>query len=299
MKNSSNKYIYSIIALFICVLILAPSTVVYANELVNKPVFSIIQPITGVALPIENLHDSLTERLNYYLVDSYTNGIIDEQKYNEIVSSGMISETAFFENSVFVGDSLTVGFSDYCRTHDSIASESTYFLARVSCSAKATVSKNALTKYANIMPKYNGRVQYIEDSVSQLPNVKKLFICYGMNDLTSSTPEQFLEDMQTLIARITEKTPGLQVYVISIPCVVANVNNGYLNNKNIQTANILLQNACVNNGWGFINIAEYLMGADNALRPEYSSDNYVHENTKAYHIWNKVLKEYAYLEITK
>lgn len=298
MKRISNKYFNTVIALSICMLIVAPSTV-YAEELVNMPVFSIVQPVTGIALSSENLQDNLTERLNYYLVDSYTSGSIDEQKFNDIVSSGMISENAFFANSVFVGDSLTVGLSDYCKTHESFASDTTYFLARVSCSAKAAVSDNALTKHAGIMPIYNGQVQYIEDSVSQMPNVSKLFICYGINDLTCGTLEQFIENMQTLIARITAKTPGLQVYVISVPCVVADVNVGCLNNQNIQLANILLQNVCTANGWGFINISEYLMGEDGALRPEYSSDNYVHENDNAYHVWNKALKNYAFLEITK
>ena len=96
------KYTNSVIALFICMLILTPSTV-YAEELAYMPAFSVIQPITGAALPNENLSDSLTARLNYYLVDNYTNGTIDEQQFQEIVSSGMVSENAFFANSVFVG----------------------------------------------------------------------------------------------------------------------------------------------------------------------------------------------------
>ena len=292
------KYTNSVLALFICMLILTPSTV-YAEELVNMPAFSIIQPITGAALANENLTDSLTARLNLYLVDNYTNGNIDEQKFNEIVASGMISENAFFANSVFVGDSLTVGFKDYCRTHESIASDSTYFLARVSCSAKAAISPNALTEHAGIMPIHNGQVQYIEDSVSQLPNISKMFICYGMNDLTCSSPTQFVSDMQTLITRIMAKTPGLQVYVLSIPCITSGVNTGYLSNESIQTANILLQEICMQNGWGFINISEHLMGPENAIRPEYSSDSYVHENSRAYKIWNSVLKDYAFMEITK
>lgn len=280
-------------------LILTPSTV-YAEEMAYMPSFSIIQPITGAALPNENLSESLTSRLNEYLADSYANGSIDEQQFNEIVSSGIVSENAFFANSVFVGDSLTVGFRDYCRAHsDSIATDSTYFLARVSGSAKAAISKNALTTHASIMPMYNGCVQYIEDSVSQMPNISKMFICYGMNDLTTSTPEQFISDIQTLITKITAKTPGLQVYVISIPCVMSDVDNGFLNNANIQSANILLMDVCAQNGWGFINITERLMGADNAIRPEYSADKYVHENSRAYKIWNNVLKDYAFMEITK
>ena len=41
------------------------------------------------------------------------------------------------------------------------------------------------------------------------------------------------------------------------------------------------------------------MGPDNAICPEYSYDSYVHENSRAYKIWNNVLKDYAFMEITK
>jgi lysophospholipase L1-like esterase len=269
------------------------------EESAAAPSYSVIQAVTGAALTNEYLTEDLTSRLNYYLVDSYTNGSIDVQKYDEIVNSGLISDNAFFANSVFVGDSLTVGFESYCKSKNSIATDTTYFLARVSGSAKACISSNALTKYANIMPKYNGKVQFVEDSISQMPNVEKMFICYGMNDLTGSTPTEFVSNMQTLINRIKEKNPQLSIYVISIPCVVADVNTGYLNNKNIQKANVLLQDMCTANGYGFINIFEHLMGSNNAIRSEYSSDNYVHETTAAYAVWNKVLKDYAFEEITK
>jgi lysophospholipase L1-like esterase len=298
----------------ICTLLLIPSTVhadedevsvlsgiIFDEETAATPTpsYSIVQTVTGAALTNEYLTENLTSRLNNYLVDSYTDGSIDVQKYDEIVNSGLISENAFFANSVFVGDSLTVGFESYCKSRSSIATDTTYFLARVSGSAKACISSNALSKYANIMPKYNGKVQYVEDSISQMPNIEKMFICYGMNDLTGSTPEQFVADMQTLITRIKAKNPQLLVYVISIPCVMANVNTGYLNNSNIQKANLLLQDMCSVDGYGFINIFEHLMGSNNAIRPEYSSDKYVHETSAAYAVWNKVLKDYAFAEITK
>jgi lysophospholipase L1-like esterase len=271
------------------------------SEPVATPRYSTVQTVTGAALSNEYLTESLTSRLNYYLVDSLSNGSIDIQKYDELVNSGIISENAFFANSVFVGDSLTVGFENYCKSKSSssISTDSTYFLARVSGSAKACISSNALTKYANIMPKYNGQVQYVEDSISQMSDVEKMFICYGMNDLTGSTPTEFVNDMQTLINRITDKNPQLSVYVISIPCVMADVNTGYLNNKNIQKANVLLQEMCSDNGYGFINISEHLMGSNNSIKSEYSSDKYVHETSTAYAVWNKVLKDYAFEEIIK
>jgi lysophospholipase L1-like esterase len=290
------KFFTIAVSIVILSVLLVPSTSLADGE---SPKYSIVQAVTGAALTNDYLNEDLTSRLNNYLVNSYISGSIDVQEYDEIVNSGLISETAFFENSVFVGDSLTVGFENYCKLTNSIATDSTHFLARVSCSAKACISSNALTKHSNIMPKYNGQVQYVEDSISQMPNIEKMFICYGMNDLTGSTPQEFVADLQTLINRIRIKNPQILVYVISIPCVMANVNTGYLNNNNIQEANILLQQMCTENGYGFINISEHLMGSNNAIKPEYSSDKYVHETSAAYAVWNQVLKEYAFEEITK
>lgn len=298
-KNKSG-YACSVIALSVLMLFLAPSTVYAAEIETSLPSFATVQPLTGNALCADLLTSSLTDSLNHYLVDNYVTGQISLEQYNTVLYSGMISENAFFADAVFVGDSLTVGFEEYCRSHsDSIATDSTRFLARVSCSAKAAISPNALTAHAKIMPKYNGSVQYIENAVAQMENVNKMFICFGMNDLTGSTPQQFLSDMQTLILRVLSVRPDMKVYVISIPCIVSGAHSGGLSNNSIATANLLLQEACLANGWGFVNLSEYLMGPDGALRLEYSSDHYVHETTKAYAIWNKVLKNYAFMEITK
>lgn len=298
-RNKSG-YVCSVLALFILMLFLAPSTVYAAEAQTSLPSFSTIQPLTGNALCADILSSSLTDSLNHYLVDNFVAGTINLEQYNAMLCSGMISETAFFADAVFVGDSLTVGFEQYCRSHsDTVATESTRFLARVSCSAKAAISPNALSTHAKIMPKYNGSVQYIENAIAQMEHVHKMFICFGMNDLTGSTPQQFLADMQTLILRVLSVRPDMKVYVISIPCIVSGAHSGGLSNSSITTANLLLQEACLANGWGFVNLSEYLMGADGALRPEYSSDHYVHETAKAYAIWNKVLKNYAFMEITR
>lgn len=201
----------------------------------------------------------------------------------------------FFEHSVFVGDSLTVGFQAFCSSlTDSIASESTYFLARESGSAQAAISEKALTTFANIMPKYQDKVQLIEDSIAQMPDVEKVFICFGMNDLVSTTPEKFVQNLETLINRILAKRPDVTIYILTVPCIIDGVQTGSLSNANIQNANVLLNAICAEKQWGFINTTEYLMNNNHAIRSEYSSDGYVHENAAAYRIWTKVLRNYAY-----
>lgn len=203
---------------------------------------------------------------------------------------------SFFENTVFVGDSISVGFANYCQYNsDSLASNSTYFLAKESCGAFIVTSELALTKYANKMPSYQGQIQYIEDSIFQMEHLEKVFICYGINDLVGSSPEEYIIDMTILIDRILNKSPNLSIYIISIPCITENATSGYLSNDSIQAANQLLETTCTEQGWGFVNLTEYLMNENLAIRPEYSSDNYVHQNNYAYQVWTKVLRNYAYM----
>ena len=75
MKNSKKSlYGRSILALFLCLVLLAPLTV-YAQEEIKMPVvYSTVQPLTGSAIPTDYLLSSLVERLNKYLVNSFTVG---------------------------------------------------------------------------------------------------------------------------------------------------------------------------------------------------------------------------------
>lgn len=223
----------------------------------------------------------------------YVQGLTGSAQYAD-TSSLTDYDISFFEHSVFVGDSISVGFETYCNSHsNTILTDSTYFLARVSCSAKAVVSKNATTTHANVVPMYQGKVQLIEDSIMQIGDIQKVFICFGVNDLVGCSPEEYISNIQILVSRIKEKNPEVTIYMISVPCVCENVSTGYLNNIAIQETNTLLHDICIENQWGFINLTEYIMNADYSIRPELSSDGYVHENNMAYDIWTYVLKKYA------
>ena len=148
------------------------------------------------------------------------------------------------------------------------------------------------------MPLYNDVPQYVEDSIQQIGNIEKVFICFGVNDLVASSPEEYINNMSTLVSRILEKNPDVSIYMISIPCVVETVSTGYLSNDTIMRANQLMQDHCTQQKWGFINLTEFLMNENLAIRTEYSADGFVHENAAAYDVWIKVLQNYAYEGMT-
>lgn len=300
IKNTKNqKCIHRIIPLLLLLVFTFTSSFVYAQNDAKAGQNS-EQDFSSAPLDIPRKEDSNLSfaTFNDMPVPSAAIPLVQSLTMTAVSANTLYQDKdydSFFENSVFVGDSLSVGFKNFCiQDSDSIASESTYFLARESGSAKAAVSSNALTRYAKIMPEYQGTVQLIEDSITKMPDIQKVFICYGMNDLVGSTPTQFVQNLETLINRILDKSPNVSIYVLSIPCVMADVQTGQLSNSSIQSANALLAAACTENQWGFINIAEYLMDTNLSIKEAYSSDGYVHENNSAYREWTKVLRNYAY-----
>lgn len=203
----------------------------------------------------------------------------------------------FFDDAIFVGDSITVGLSNYYDTQrGKVFADSTQFLARVGCAAKMCVSQNPLSTYATYMPYNNGSLTLVEDGVAA-SGAKKVFIDYGLNDLVGSTPQQYMDNLVTLIGRIKEKSPDVDIYIISTTYVVDGAENGTLTNANIRKSNENVKNYCAEYGYGYIDIADYLADSNGCLNSNNSSDQYVHQNSKAYSIWVKVLRHYASKQI--
>lgn len=226
------------------------------------------------------------------------NLIMDERIPTENLYTGADAD-AFFADAIFVGDSVTLGLSNYYqKLHGGIFAETTQFLAQVGCSAKMCISAHPLEKYSKYMPKYDGRLCRIEDGIA-LSGAKKVFIDYGLNDLTGSTVGEFVEDFTILLNRIKDKNPAVQIYVISTTYVVNDAQSGLLTNNNIRKANDAIKAYCTENGLGYLNIADYLADAEGGLHSQYSSDQYVHQNTRSYDMWVKVLRHYAHTQMTE
>ena len=108
-RNKSG-YVCSVLALFILMLFLAPSTVYAAEAQTSLPSFSTIQPLTGNALCADILSSSLTDSLNHYLVDNFVAGTINLEQYNAMLCSGMISECLCFAVEFLVFLCVIFGF---------------------------------------------------------------------------------------------------------------------------------------------------------------------------------------------
>ncbi len=199
-------------------------------------------------------------------------------------------ESSYFDDVVFVGDSISTGLSYYEAANDVLGKAQ--FLTSVSLSAT-----NALWEISDksVHPRYNGQKMKVEDAIP-LTGAKKVYIMLGMNDIVSLGVDKSVRNFTTLCNKILQNAPYVQLYVESVTPRTnqgAKSDNGVLNNKNITLYNKKLSALCQERGWYFVNVAEVMFDSTGYLNRSYCSD----PNGMGMHFANagcKVWVEYLY-----
>ena len=200
---------------------------------------------------------------------------------------------AYYAESVFVGDSIMRGFRNYCMKQKGSFLNNIQFLA--SGSFSVTNSLWDITE-KSVHPVYQGEKRQIWDSISMM-NVKRVFLFLGMNDLNVSGLEGTVEKYKQLIANTKEKSPDVEIHIMSMTYTLKGAGKGKLNNDTIREFNVLLQEMVVENGWGYMDMATPLADANGDLAAPYCSDGFVHQTNAAYDVWTGVIRQYARLQL--
>lgn len=196
---------------------------------------------------------------------------------------------AYFQDSVFVGDSVMLGFRNYAMRRQDTFLSNIKFLAAGSLSAH-----NAFWEISadSVHPIYQGEKRMIWDSISMM-QAKKVFLFLGLNDLNVGGVDGSCTKYKELIDKIKETVPDVDISVISMTYTLAGKGKGKLNNEEIRKFNEKLAEMAKENGWGFVNLAPALADENGDLAPQYCSDQFVHQTTAAYDVWVSVLRSYA------
>lgn len=178
----------------------------------------------------------------------------------------------FFDDVVFVGDSVSLGLRNYVTNQRNKGAEclgKAQFL--VAGSMGYGNSLGAIGSANSIHPKYQGKEIMIEDGV-QKTGAKKVFIMLGLNDFCAYSVDTGMKNAEKLIGRIIEKNPDVKIYVQSVTPVIKAKEHGRFNNQSIDAFNAALKILCNANGWTYVDVASSLKGADNCFKDEYCSD---------------------------
>lgn len=196
---------------------------------------------------------------------------------------------AYFADSVFVGDSIMLGFRNYSMKQKDSFLNNIQFLAAGSFSVTNSLWD---VNEKSVHPVYQGQKRQIWESISMM-NVKRVFLFFGMNDLNVSGLEGTCEKYKELISNIKEKSPDVEIHIISMTYTLKGAGKGKLKNNTIREFNVLLQDMTKENGWGFMDMANPLSDENGDLAANYCSDGYVHQSRAAYDVWCTVIRDYA------
>lgn len=208
------------------------------------------------------------------------------QQINEIiVQQTSRSGYEYFDDSVFLGDSVTLGLKNYTtqkRKTDSYFLGTAKFIAVGSYGIADTLepveSKNSIHAL------YNGTVMQPQDIIKAM-GVNRVFICLGLNDIGIYTKNEYLNNYLVLINRIRKEVPEIQIVILSVTPLTAEGERKILYNAKIDEYNNELALFANDNNCYFIDIASVLKNSEGYLADNLSSDNYCHLMPEAYELW--------------
>ena len=202
---------------------------------------------------------------------------------------------AFFDNTVFVGDSVMEDFRNYSFARRDTWLGRLQFLAAVSFS---TYSALRPVTAKSIHPVYAGQKRLVEDSIA-LMGAKKVFMLFGPNDINITGIKGTAANYVELANRIKAQSPDVEFHIMSMPYTVKGHRDYNLYNDNIRKYNETMKNLAAEQGWGFVDIATPLADENGDLIESYSSDRDIHLRRAAYDVWSQVLRDYAKERLTK
>ena len=196
----------------------------------------------------------------------------------------------YFDDAAIVGDSISYIMSQWEAKNNLL--HDTVFLARGGCSIHGFIRQHVKGIY------YQGVESKLEDVIAAY-GVNKAFIMLGQNDLRQFSVEENLANYATLIERIREKSPDLEIYIQT--CTPEWRKNGANNSQNekIFAFNEELKDFCAENDMYLIDIAPYIVDHTDMMSTDYMNNDEIHLNEAGCIEWMRVLRAYAKLQTLK
>ena len=196
-----------------------------------------------------------------------------------------IEEGGYFDNALFVGDSIMEGIRQYTaaqRQERDMLGAAQFLTTTMGVSLADLVGDRDLGVYFS----YKGEEKPLEDIVTDIAP-RRVFLLLGLNDLASD-PEPVVEDIVDRYARLIDNLqtarPGMECIIITNPPKVASqwlpdyTANRHFNNELIgQFAAALIQ-MCQEQGVPYVDAYEALKDERGALPDDFCRDGFIHLN---------------------
>lgn len=263
-----------IAALAVCALILTSCTAIDDGTAVpadgTMPTLPPLTETTTEETTTVTETETTTETTTEEVSETETETDISESEETTAAASMSSSEyKEHFSDSLFIGDSITVGFSAYG------------YIGENNVAAKVGLNpSSALTKEID-MP--DGSVKTVSARAAEL-QPKNVYIMLGSNGIQWLSNSSMLSSVSELSAEIKSADPDCSVYLLSIPPVTEVYNNenegdimSRINDYNVELKNIAAQNGC-----GYIDITTPLQDSTGYFAPELAEKDGIHFKGRCY-----------------
>lgn len=188
----------------------------------------------------------------------------------------------YFCDALFLGDSRTVGLSEYCAPLD----ERAVFFAKVSLTIFTLMNK------VFIPDEERGTIN-VETALADR-QYDKIYLMIGINEMGTGNTEYFLNAYTEVIEQIRALQPDALIYIQSIMHVTKAKSDAekHINNANIDLRNSAIATLANDHDIFYLNMNEAVDDEDGALRSELTFDG-VHLKAKSYELWYDYLKNHA------
>lgn len=184
----------------------------------------------------------------------------------------------YFADACFIGDSRTVGISQYAGI------ENATFLC-----------KTSLTIYDYEKPKltFNDEKMSIKDILTE-NQFAKIYLMVGINECGTGTPETFYERYREVVNDIRKLQPDALIFIQGNLFVTQSKSDesDSINNENIAARNALIATLANQKDIFYIDINESSLCDEGALVSDYTWDQ-VHIKAQYYPVWKDYLLQHA------
>ncbi len=197
----------------------------------------------------------------------------------------------YYDQSLFVGDSLVVMFRNYVRgaqKKDPAYFSGIKFYGAYSYQLRAAASENTSTDRADL--KYKGRDVTLAYIMKQ-EKPSKVFILAGLNDRIYAHLDRADRYIDRILALRDKYSPDTEIFFFSLTPVRKKV--GLTQQKKNDAYNEWLEQKCAETDAVYIDIAAGLKDDEGLMIKGISSDGEYHLNEKGNAIWAQELLDFA------
>lgn len=220
-----------------------------------------------------------------------------QELLDEAAARAQPAEDGFFDDALFVGDSVSYRLELYVtqqrESGEECLDEAQFYTAG---SLSWTNLLWDLDYAYSVHPTFQGEKMYLEDAV-EASGAKKVYIMLGMNGMGDHENEDILADAAENCRRILEKCPDVEIFIESVTPVLASKETSSLNNERIDSLNEALQDFCDEQGFTYVDVASVMKDESGALIPEYCGDPEamgIHFSGEGCAVWIEYLEQHPY-----